>query len=112
MNYYMFYNHTRNLKILIFFMFRHSFRGLTPLKLKNFVQKLKIYPIPQNISQRSSWESCIINSLHHTLEFENFNFYWVSSLISWANTFKTQAFRPKIENFPHPTTYFTTFVFR
>ena len=29
----------RNSKILIFLKFRHSFRGLTPLKIKNFEQK-------------------------------------------------------------------------
>jgi nitrogen regulatory protein PII-like uncharacterized protein len=80
-------HHTMKLENFNFFGFRDSFRGLIPLKLKNFVQKLKIYPVSQNISQRSSWESCIIASVHHTLEFDNFNFYWVSSLISWANTF-------------------------
>src|ERR1044072_6339624 len=47
MNYYISLHHTKKLENFNFFRFRHSFRGLTPLKLKNFVQKLKIYPISQ-----------------------------------------------------------------
>src|ERR1044072_9491232 len=38
-------------------------------------------------------------SLHHSSKLENFKFFWILSLISWANTFKTQEFRQKIENF-------------
>src|ERR1044072_3958573 len=88
-----------NSKILIFFGFRHSFHRLTPLKLKNFDQKLKISIITLKFSGCSSLDVLIITSLHHTIELEIFIFFWISSLISWANTFKTQECRPKIEIF-------------
>src|ERR1044072_484660 len=157
-----------NLKILNFFGFRHSFRGLTPLKPKNFDQKFNFFIITQIFAQRSSldilinttlhnivelenliyffisslisWASTfktqefrpkiensiitlkfsrcssldvlIITSLHHTIELKNFNFFWISSLISWANTFKTQEFRPKIENFHHHFKIFTMIILR
>src|ERR1044072_7757767 len=39
----------------------------------------------------------IMRSLHHTVKLENSIFFSTSSLISWANTFETQEFRPKIE---------------
>src|ERR1044072_5300015 len=90
-----------NSKILNFFGFRHSFRGLTPLKLKNFDQKLKISIITLKFSRCSSLDDLIITSLHHIVELENFNFFLISSLISWANTFKIQEFRAKIEIFHH-----------
>src|ERR1044072_3087910 len=90
-----------NSKILFFFGFRHSFRGLTPLKLKNFDQKLKISIITLKFSRCSSLDVLIITSLHHTIELENYKIVWISSLILLTNTFKTQEFRPKIENFHH-----------
>src|ERR1044072_7892537 len=43
---------------------------------------------------------------------EYFNFFWISSLLSWANTFKTQELRPKIENFLHHSKLCTTLILR
>src|ERR1044072_1698815 len=100
-----------NSKILLFFGFRHSFRGLTPLKLKNFDQKLKISIITLKFSRCSSLDVLIITYLYHTIELENFKFFWISSLIAWANTSKTQEFRPKIENFHH-SKIFKMFILR
>src|ERR1044072_3486995 len=88
-----------NSKILIFFGFRHSFRGLTPLNLKNFDQKLKISIITLKFSRCSSLDVLIIISLYHTIELENFNFFFISSLISWANTFETKNFDQKFKFF-------------
>src|ERR1044072_8204421 len=85
-----------NLKIPIFIGFRHLFRGLTPLKIKNFDQKLKISTNTNIFAHNSSRETLINNSLHHTMKLENSYFYWISPLISWANTFKNQEFRLKI----------------
>src|ERR1044072_2631148 len=101
-----------NSKILNFFLFRHSFRGLTPLKPKNFDQKLKIFIITQIFAQYSSLDILINTSLHHIVELETFIFFWISSLISWSNTFKTKEFRPKIENFHHHLNICTMFILR
>src|ERR1044072_8343204 len=56
------------------------FRGLTPLKLKNFDQKLKISNNTQNFTQIYSLESLINTSLHHSMKITYFNFFWISSL--------------------------------
>src|ERR1044072_5787072 len=42
------------LRSQFFLEFRHFFRGLTPLKLKNFDQKLNISNKTQNFAHRSS----------------------------------------------------------
>src|ERR1044072_847674 len=101
-----------NSKILNFFGFRHSFRGLTPLKPKNFDQQFKFFIITQIFAQRSSLDILINTSLHNIVELENLFFFWISSLISWANSCKTQEFRPKIENFHHHSKIFTMFILR
>src|ERR1044072_5313292 len=49
-------------------------------------------------------------SLHHSSKLEILNFFWILSLISWANTFKTQEFRQKFENFNHPIKVGTLFI--
>src|ERR1044072_210252 len=54
----------------------------------------------------------MIKSLHLTIKMENFNFFGISSLISWANTFKIREFRWKIENFHHHSTFFMMFILR
>src|ERR1044072_9436979 len=101
-----------NSKILFFFGFRHSFRGLTPLKPKNFDQKLKIFIITQILAQCSSLDILINTSLQNVYELENIKFFWISSLISSANTIKTQEFLPKIENFHHHSIICTIFILR
>src|ERR1044072_4843331 len=53
----------------------------------------------------------MIKSLHHTINIENFIFFGILSLISSANTFKIQKFRPKIENFHHLSTFFMMSVY-
>src|ERR1044072_3580413 len=83
--------------IFFFFRFRHSFRGLTPLKPKNFNQKLKIFIITQIFAECSSLDILNDTSLHNILELENLNFFWISSLISWANTITTQYFDQKLK---------------
>jgi hypothetical protein len=50
----------------------------------------------------------MISSIHHTIKIENFNFFGISSLISWANTFKIREFRPKIKNFHHHSNFFNS----
>src|ERR1044072_5676401 len=57
-----------NLRSQIFLGFRHIFRGLTPLKLKNFDQKLNISNNSQNFAHRSSRKSLFNTSLHHTMK--------------------------------------------
>ena len=51
-------------------------------------------------TQQSSLDGLFITFFHHAVKFENFNFFWISTLIMWANNFKIQAFPPKIECFP------------
>src|ERR1044072_2678635 len=47
-------HHTMKIKVFNFFLgFRHSFRGLTPLKFNNFDQKFKISNNNQNFTQQS-----------------------------------------------------------
>src|ERR1044072_7095425 len=94
-------HHTLKIKDFRYFLgFRHSFRGLTPLKFINFDQKFKISNNTQNFAQRPSLESMINRPLHHTTKTKDFNFFWISSLFSWANTFKIQEIRQKIQTFP------------
>src|ERR1044072_9236378 len=47
----------------------------------------------------------MITFFHQYMNIESFDFFWILSLISWTNTFKTQEFRPNIEN-SHPHTKF------
>src|ERR1044072_4442583 len=91
-----------NSKILIFFGFCHSFRGLTPLKPKNFDQKLKFFIITQIFAECSSLDILNYTSLHNILELENLNYFGISSLISWANTITTQYFNKKLKIFIIP----------
>src|ERR1044072_7464767 len=37
--------------------------------------------------------------VYHTTKLENFNFFWISEVKLWANTFEIREFRPEIENF-------------
>src|ERR1044072_9909110 len=53
-----------------------------------------------------------ITYLFHTIKIENFTFFGISSLISWANTFKNREFRPKIENFHHHSKFFMMLILR
>src|ERR1044072_4623722 len=52
--YFLTSSYHENLKSQFYLGFRHFFRGLTPLKLKNFDQKLNIFNKTQNFSHRSS----------------------------------------------------------
>src|ERR1044072_2670592 len=88
------------------------FRGLTPLKLKNFHQKLKISKNNIFFAQHSSWECLITASLLHAMKIKHFIYFWILSLFSWANTFKTQEFRPKVENFQQHSKLCTTLFLR
>src|ERR1044072_9510244 len=65
----------RKIKILCFFGFRHSLHGLTPSKLKNFDQKLKISKNTQNFAQCSFVERLINTSLHHAIKMKDFIFF-------------------------------------
>src|ERR1044072_4733776 len=58
-----------------FLVFRHFFRGLTPLKPKNFDKNLNISNNTQKISHSSSLECLINTSHHHTMKFKDFNFF-------------------------------------
>src|ERR1044072_4173025 len=86
-------HHTTELENFKFLWISHSFCGLTPLKPKNFDQKFKNFIITQIFAQCSSLDIFINTSIHNIVELENLNCLWISSLISWAKTFKTQAFR-------------------
>src|ERR1044072_8264740 len=46
------------------------------------------------------------------MKIKKFNFFWISSLFSWANTFKTQEFQPKIKNFQQHSNFSTTFILK
>ena len=74
-------HHTMKDNEFKFFIFRHSFRGLTPLKFKNFDQKLKISNNMQNFAQRSSWESLINTSLHHAMKITVFFLNFVTLFV-------------------------------
>src|ERR1044072_7781196 len=97
---------------IFYFDFRHFFLGLTPLKLENFDKKLIISNNTQNFAQRSYRESIINRPLHHIKKIKFFNFLWISSLFSWANTFKTQEFRPKIDNFQQHSKFSTNLILK
>ena len=58
--------------ILIFFGFRHSFRGLTSFKHKNFEQKLKISRNTNKFAQHSIWVRKLDTSPHHTMKIKDF----------------------------------------
>src|ERR1044072_4257295 len=106
------HHHAKKIKYFNFFFgFRKSFRGLTPSKLKDFDKKLKIANNTQNFVQRSFIESLINTSLHQAIKMK-FCFFWILSLFSWANTFKTQEFRPKIEIFQQHSKFCTTLFLR
>src|ERR1044072_3635476 len=85
-----------------FFGFLHSFRGLTPLKLRNFFQKLKISPIPQNIPQCSSYESGINISDHYTIKLEDFNFFGFLHSFRGLTPLKLRNFVQKLKISPIP----------
>src|ERR1044072_6444462 len=104
--------HAKKIKIFKFFGFRHSFRGLTPLKLMNFDQKLKISKNTNFFTTQSSGECLIYTSLHHAMKITDVKFFWISSLFPRANTFKTQEFRPKIEIFHKHQFFCTTIILR
>src|ERR1044072_5485242 len=86
--------------------------GLTPLKIENFDKNLKTSTTTPNFSRCLSLETKNMTSLCQTIKIENFNFFGISSLISWANTFKTREFRQKFENFNHHSKFFTMFILR
>src|ERR1044072_3456546 len=101
------------MKIKPFFLVLSLFRGLTPLKFKIFDKKLKISKNTQNLDQRSYRESIINRPLHHIMKIKFFQFFlWILSLFSWVNTFQTQEFRPKIDNFQQHSKFCTTFILR
>jgi hypothetical protein len=68
------------------------FRGLTHLNSRISTKKFKISNNTQRFLQHSSSESLIYRPLHHTMKIVDFKLFWISSLFSWANTFKTQEF--------------------
>src|ERR1044072_1218789 len=63
-------------------------------EIQEFRPKIEIFHKHSKICTMS-----IMRSLHHTMKLENSIFFSTSSLISWANTFEIQEFRPKIEIF-------------
>src|ERR1044072_1090599 len=63
-------------------------------EIQEFRPKIEIFHKHSKICPMS-----IMRSLHHTMKLENSIFFSTSSLISWANTFEIQEFRPKIEIF-------------
>src|ERR1044072_6395266 len=71
-----------------FFRLRHSF------EIQEFRPKIEIFHKHSKICPMS-----VMRSFHHTMKLENSIFFSTTSLISWANTFETQEFRPKIEIF-------------
>ena len=78
-------SYQKNLKFNFVFGFRHPFSWLTPLKLKNVNQKLKISNNTQTFAQRSSWKCLINTSLPHTTKTKLFfvfrnSFRWQTPL--------------------------------
>src|ERR1044072_1038495 len=69
-------HHIMKIKFFQFFSrFRHFFRELTPLKFKNFDQKLIISNNTQNFAKRSYIEIIINRPLHHTIKIKYFQFF-------------------------------------
>src|ERR1044072_5413427 len=46
------------------------------------------------------------------MKIKDINFFWISSFLSWVNTFKTTEFCPKIENFQKHSYFCTTVIQR
>ena len=96
-------------KILIIVEICHLFRGLTPLKIENFEQKLKISTTTPNFSWCHSKQSLL---LLFFIPLKSIFFFGISSLFMSANTFKNREFRPKIENFHHHLKIFMMLIMR
>src|ERR1044072_882298 len=86
-----------NSKILNSFGFRHSFGGLTPLKPKNFDQKLKIFIITQIFAQCSSLDILINTSLHNIVELENLIFFGFRHSFRGLTPLKLKNFDKKLK---------------
>src|ERR1044072_9546598 len=82
-----------------FFEFMNLFGGLTPLKFKKYVQKLKNLTNIKRFAYNIDLKTGLTLSLHHTMKMELFNFFWIFEVIHWANTFEIREFRLKIEKF-------------
>src|ERR1044072_5954233 len=79
-----------------YFKFRHSFRGLTPLKIKNFDQKLKISNNTYNFTQCSFVESLINTSLHHAIKMKDFIFFGLCHSFRGLTPLKLKNFDQKL----------------
>src|ERR1044072_463072 len=75
-------------------LFRSENREFQP-KIEYFHQHLNF------VHDVYTEKKIMISTIHHTIKIEIFIFFGISSLISWANTFKIREFRPKIENIHH-----------
>src|ERR1044072_1919647 len=54
----------------------------------------------------------MFTTLNHTIKIESLHFFGISTLISWANTFKIREFQPKIENFHHRSIFVMKFILK
>src|ERR1044072_3388408 len=85
-------HHTMKLENSIFFRLRHSFHGLTPLKFKNFNQKLKYSISTQKFAQKS-----LMRSLHHTMKLENSIFFRLRHSFDGLTPLKLKIFDQKLK---------------
>src|ERR1044072_2691766 len=82
------------------------------LEIRGFLPKIKNFHHHSKFFMRFIMRKIIINSLHYTVKIKYFNFFWIISLILWANIFKTQEFRQNVENFHHHSNSFMLFIMR
>ena len=99
-------HHTIKIENINFFGISSLILWATPSKIENFDQKLKTSTTTPNFSWCLSWETIIMSSICHTIKIKNINFFGISSLFSWVDTFKNREFRQKIENFHHHSKIF------
>src|ERR1044072_4756986 len=82
-----------------FFGIRHSFRGLKPLKLKNFDKKIKIFTSTQILAQCSSGERMNNTSLDYAIKFQDFNFFGIRHSFRGLTPLKLKNFDKKFKIF-------------
>src|ERR1044072_8667590 len=96
--------------MLNFFWVSPLFSLANTFKIQEFLPKFEYFQ--QHSKLYTSFILIKLNKYipHHTMKIKYFNFFWISPLFSWANTFKTQEFRPKIEYFQQHSKFYTSFI--
>src|ERR1044072_9407161 len=100
-------------KILNFFGISPLFSWANTFKIQEFRPKIKYFH--QHAKFCTSFILIKFNKYFHSSYHENLRsriFFWISPLFSWANTLKTQEFRPKIKHFHQHPKFCTSFILK